>query len=523
MAFYALLTGLILVACCRSLFSFLDERPKLPDGPRRLAFLGNVFTLSRMHTSPDRELLQIAQRWGDICMLWCGLTPVIVVNSPKAAYELMTNRSAVYSSRPEHNNFRSGMWPWRLITTPVGGRFRLLRKIYHGLLSPRNAASIRKYQDYESTVMLGHLLDQPEHFIGDSERFSLSVIFSAVYGVRLADLGHPLMREFFGLWAVMLRFYQPGSLLVDFFPPLQRLPRWLQPWLGLASRLRTRETSLHLAFLRNLSDASKDGRAPDCFGRSLLEVQEKEGLDEEKTADVLALLIGAGAETTSGTIQWFFEIMALHPEVVQKAQEELDRVVGCGRLPTWEDERALPYVRAVIKEVHRWAPMSALGVPHATTADDFYEGRTIPKGTIVFPNLTALNRNPEIYPNPHLFSPDRFLADELDASSSAHQSDFTKRDHYHYGFGRRMCQGMYVAEASLYIVIARVLWAFDVRAKPGHPLNIWAKSVGLASKPDPFDIIIESRGASYDAGIRQALDHGQTDAMSFDDLKVRIT
>lgn len=273
MAFYALLTGLILVACCRSLFSFLDERPKLPDGPRRLAFLGNVFTLSRMHTSPDRELLQIAQRWGDICMLWCGLTPVIVVNSPKAAYELMTNRSAVYSSRPEHNNFRSGMWPWRLITTPVGGRFRLLRKIYHGLLSPRNAASIRKYQDYESTVMLGHLLDQPEHFIGDSERFSLSVIFSAVYGVRLADLGHPLMREFFGLWAVMLRFYQPGSLLVDFFPPLQRLPRWLQPWLGLASRLRTRETSLHLAFLRNLSDASKDGRAPDCFGRSLLEVR----------------------------------------------------------------------------------------------------------------------------------------------------------------------------------------------------------------------------------------------------------
>ena len=183
------------------------------------------------------------------------------------------------------------MWPWRLITTPVGSRFRLLRKIYHGLLSPQNSASVRKYQDYESTVMLSHLLDQPEHFMCDSERFSLSVIFSAVYGVRLADLGHPIMREFFGLWAVMLRcerrhlivfkgyilnsstVYQPGSLLVDFFPLLQRLPRWLQPWLSLASRLRTRETSLHLAFLRNLSEASKEGRAPDCFGKSLLKVR----------------------------------------------------------------------------------------------------------------------------------------------------------------------------------------------------------------------------------------------------------
>ena len=91
MAFYVLLASAILVACCGYIFSFFEERPKLPDGPRRLAFLGNVFTLSRMHSSPDRELLQIAQRWGDICMLWCGLTPAIVVNSPKAAYELMTN------------------------------------------------------------------------------------------------------------------------------------------------------------------------------------------------------------------------------------------------------------------------------------------------------------------------------------------------------------------------------------------------------------------------------------------------
>ena len=245
---------------------------------------GHLYALVRPDTGHRGQFAQGSVRADDQRTSLCPL-PFLPECSP------VPQRSAVYSSRPEHNNFRSGMWPWRLITTPVGGRFRLLRKIYHGLLSPRNAASIRKYQDYESTVMLGHLLDQPEHFIGDSERFSLSVIFSAVYGVRLADLGHPLMREFFGLWAVMLRcekaqatviegsvltffaVYQPGSLLVDFFPPLQRLPRWLQPWLGLASRLRTRETSLHLAFLRNLSDASKDGRAPDCFGRSLLEVR----------------------------------------------------------------------------------------------------------------------------------------------------------------------------------------------------------------------------------------------------------
>ena len=99
----------------------------------------------------------------------------------------------------------------------------------------------------------------------------------------------------------------------------------------------------------------------------------------------------------------------------------------------------------------------------------------IPKGTIVFPNLTALSRDPERYPSPEVFQPDRFKSDDLDASASALHKDYLKRDHFHYGFGRRLCQGIFVAEASLYIVISRVLWGFDIVAKPGHVLDMDAK------------------------------------------------
>lgn len=91
MELYVLVGSILLAAACASFLSALEERPKLPDGPRRLAFLGNVATLSRLHRNPDQELLRIAQKWGDICMLWCGVTPTIIVNTPKAAYELMTN------------------------------------------------------------------------------------------------------------------------------------------------------------------------------------------------------------------------------------------------------------------------------------------------------------------------------------------------------------------------------------------------------------------------------------------------
>jgi cytochrome P450 len=130
---------------------------------------------------------------------------------------------------------------------------------------------------------------------------------------------------------------------------------------------------------------------------------------------------------------------------------------------------SLPYVRAVIKEVHRWAPIGSLGVPHATISDDKYHGRLIPKGTVVFPNLTALSRSQERYKNPDVFDPDRFLGDDADASSSAVDGDYRKRDHFHYGFGRRLCQGIFVAEASLFIVVSRVLWGFYITPDPTAP------------------------------------------------------
>ena len=79
--------------------------------------------------------------------------------------------------------------------------------------------------------------------------------------------------------------------------------------------------------------------------------------------------------------------MALFPEAQRKAQEEIDRVVGTDRLPTFEDRENLPYVDALVKEALRWHPVVPMGVPHVTTEDDIYEGYFIPKGSILLPNI----------------------------------------------------------------------------------------------------------------------------------------
>lgn len=98
-----------------------------------------------------------------------------------------------------------------------------------------------------------------------------------------------------------------------------------------------------------------------------------------------------------------------------------------------------------------------------------YEGRTVPEGTIIFPNLTALSRDSNRYERADEFLPERFLGDDLDAYASALHPDYKKRDHFHYGFGRRLCQGIFVAEASLFVVTSRTLWGFDIKPLEGEP------------------------------------------------------
>ena len=77
--------------------------------------------------------------------------------------------------------------------------------------------------------------------------------------------------------------------------------------------------------------------------------------------------------------------MATHPAVQQKAQQELDQIIGLESLPTCDDLRHLPYCKALFLEVLRWRPSLPLGVPHCVMVDDDYNGLRIPAGSIIVP------------------------------------------------------------------------------------------------------------------------------------------
>jgi len=166
--------------------------------------------------------------------------------------------------------------------------------------------------------------------------------------------------------------------------------------------------------------------------------------------------------------------MITHPEFQKRAQDQLDAVVGRSRTPTFADIPSLPYIQALVKESLRWRPALPVSIPHATTEDDWYEGAFIPKGTICLVNLWQCHRDHAAYGNDAAsFNPERFL----DEQGRLIPGPVETRDDGQsaYGFGRRACVGKHVANDSLFISIATVLWA----ARLERPLDEHGKEVPL--------------------------------------------
>jgi len=208
--------------------TLLKVRSHLPPGPTPLPVIGNLIDFAKFKTKTAEETAILAEKWGDMVTLFLGSTPCVVVNSPALASELMDKRGANYSSRPPMNLFRTLVTQWRLLSLPSGDTFRTVRRIYHQILGPKQSALFQHHQDFESKVMLGNLLRNPQTFLDETIRFTTSVIFSATYGVRLERVDHPLLAEMTSIWKETLKCtLLPKSaalVMLPFLAPRRRIP-----------------------------------------------------------------------------------------------------------------------------------------------------------------------------------------------------------------------------------------------------------------------------------------------------------
>jgi cytochrome P450 len=368
---------------------FKDRRRRhLPPGPRGLPFVGNMFDLADTELVRDK-VIAWRKQYGDIFYTKIGGTDYVWLSSPKVVKDLMDKKSSIYSSRapaPLAQDVASA--GRRQLFMPYSPRWRSIRKHSHNLLNLHASVKYQPVQDFESKVLLHELMQSPEDFISINRRYSASVIMLVTYGYRIPSWDDPLIKRIYGVLDRFTKLTAPGAHAIDSFPSLACLPQWmLGNWRSHGQRVFEQDSAVYLDLWNRLKRETNAGTARECFTKTFyLNDPAKSGIDDLAAAYTCGGLIEAGSETTGTTLNNFVLCMVLFQRVQEMAQEELDRVVGMERLPTWEDEESLPYVRGLIKEVLRWRPVNKFGMPHATSEDDWYEGYFIPKGSVAVLN-----------------------------------------------------------------------------------------------------------------------------------------
>lgn len=219
--------------------------------------------------------------------------------------------------------------------------------------------------------------------------------------------------------------------------------------------------------------------------------------DEQAILWTAASLYGAGSDTTVISLTTFTLAMVMFPDIQLKAQEEIDRVVGASRLPSFQDRDQLPYINGLVKEILRWWPVSHMGFPHTVTEDIEYNGMHIPKGASLIAAVWWFLHDPEVYLNPESFDPDRFLEPRNEPDPKTET----------FGYGRRICPGRFFADNSIYLSIVQSLAVFDFRKAvdyAGKEIEVNATpKPGFLTYPTKFDFRIKPRSERHVQLIRQ--------------------
>lgn len=164
------------------------------------------------------------------------------------------------------------------------------------------------------------------------------------------------------------------------------------------------------------------------------------------------VLYQASTETTANTMEWAFSLLLSHPEVMEKAQIEIDSIAGNGHFIQESEVVQLPYLRSIIKETLRLHPPVPLLLPHYSSEDCIVQGYHIQRRTTVLVNVWAIQNDPNIWVEPEKFKPERF------EGSGETKDDFTFMP---FGSGRRRCPGETLAIRSVGLALGSLLQCFN--------------------------------------------------------------
>ncbi|KAF8885537.1 cytochrome P450 [Gymnopilus junonius] len=467
---------------------FSRNHPPLPPGPPTDPVIGHLRIMPTDHI--DTFFYELSKKYGKVAHLRIPGRTMIILSSVQAAVDLLDKRSAIYSDRAPSDVMMLMGWEHDMAFFPYGKRFHQHRKMLNEYFNHEKCADYLPFQAVEAHRLVQRLLSHPEKFNDHLNWFATAVILRINYGHELISNNDPYFKVVSDAAYCIVHCATPGSNLVDLLPIMKYLPSWF-PGTYPATQARSFRPTIQVMHdypFQDVKNQIAEGTAKESFLSTHLEGLHHEGQNYAYTVEDIkgatGVIYSAGADTTWSTLAIFMLAMVLYPSAQAAAQKEIDEFMGPDRLPEFADRPNMPYLECIVQETYRWNNSVPTGLPHRSTEDDIYNGMFIPKGSIIVANTRGMTLDEDVYKNPHIFDPSRYLRGEPHPVGQ-------------FGFGRRICPGRHMADSSVWIAIASVLAAFTispVKAADGTPIFPKEEFIlGITSHPKPFKCIISPR------------------------------
>ncbi len=388
------------------------------------------------HTKDRLSLyLRVAQQCGDVGSFHFGPFRVIFFNTSENVHRVFVEHANDFDKGAAiHNAFRPIIGNG--IFTSEGDFHRRQRKLMAPSFQPRHIISYADTMShYSELIQQGWSEAETIDVSQEMTHLTMSIIGKVLFD---ADV----FTEADELGAAMTTVLSHTShTLSELFPiPLS--------W----PTKRNRNTRQAIAVLRGRIQKLIDERRADTQERSdflsvLLHSKDEDGsyMSDEQAIDEALTLFGAGHETTATALAWVWHLLALHPDIYEKVQEEVDTVLQ-GHTPTYADLAHLPYCLQVFKETMRLYP-PAYAISRAPLHDVNIDGYKVRKGKdIVFVSPYTLHRRPDYFPEPEKFDPERFTPEN--------EKKLARYAYMPFGAGPRVCIGNHFAMMEGHLLLA---------------------------------------------------------------------
>ncbi|RCH93775.1 cytochrome P450 1 sub A member 2, partial [Rhizopus stolonifer] len=335
----------------------------------------------------------------------------------------------------------------------------------------------------ESTNLVTRLIEATEKYgsvdpLKNLELNAMNVILEATFGKRFKSVDDPEFRKLSEIVELSMKYAGLENDLSNFLPIISFVDNYTgrqYKWRKFMTTERNPayEELIKQAMLKdspNLMNALEENGYPMTMDEKIVFASD---------------MVTAGTDTISVTLSWNFVLMCHHPEVQKRVSAEIDAFVAKhGHLPTFEERSEVPLCISVIKESMRFRPATFFGLPHTLHEEIEVDGYVIPKDATILASMHSMHLNPNCYTNPEKFIPDRFM-DNLRTMQSCANGRIEERDHYNFGWGRRVCPGISLAEAEVFASFIQVYSRCFIEPADGKtmPDIETLKNVGLTVLP----------------------------------------